>query len=275
MASRGRPVRKLAKELRSTPGSGRHGGSPPGDPPVRGLRGRSFDLIHARAVLCHLPARDEVLARAFEWLTPGGWLLVEDVYTLPVGSSPYAAMNRYAKAAQNAAQMRGADMQWGNRVPGILATLGFGHVAAEAKPRLVGTGGLPDDLWRINLKQAGRRLVSDGLLTQDDLDECLALLDNPSFVVSGISASPPGDKNRRRSHDSGRISGSSRSAAPGAGSTARSSRFPLHRPEATRPVVACLPSVVLAATRCGLGRSWVPCTSTPEAAIAPRASRRD
>ncbi|MGP3924216.1 class I SAM-dependent methyltransferase [Streptomyces sp. 8N616] len=142
----------------------------------------SFDLIHARAVLCHLPARDEVLAHAFEWLAPGGWLFVEDVYTLPVGSSPYAAMNRYAAAAQNAAQIRGADMQWGSRVPGILATLGLGHVTAESKLRLVGTGGLPDDLWRINLKQAGRHLVNGGLLTQDDLDECLALLDNPGFV---------------------------------------------------------------------------------------------
>ncbi|GDY31788.1 class I SAM-dependent methyltransferase [Gandjariella thermophila] len=51
----------------------------------------SFELVHTRAVLCHVPAREEVIARAFEWLTPGGWLVVEDVYTLPVGSSPYPA----------------------------------------------------------------------------------------------------------------------------------------------------------------------------------------
>ncbi|AWN30115.1 MULTISPECIES: class I SAM-dependent methyltransferase [Streptomyces] len=142
----------------------------------------SFDLIHARAVLCHLPARDEILARALEWLAPGGWLLVEDVYTLPVGSSPYTAMNHYAAAARHAAQARGADMQWGSKIPGILATLGFGNVTAESQLRLVGTGGALDDLWRINLQQAGRHLVRDGHLAQNDLDACLALLDDPNFT---------------------------------------------------------------------------------------------
>lgn len=142
----------------------------------------SFDLIHVRAVLCHLSAREEVLARAFQWISPGGWLVVEDVYTLPVGTSPYPAMNRYAAAAQQAAQLRGADMQWGNRLPGIMARLGFTHIAAEASPRLVGAGGLPDQLWRINLEQAGSHMASSGLLSETELDECLSLLDNPDFV---------------------------------------------------------------------------------------------
>ena len=142
----------------------------------------SFDLIHARAVLCHLSAREEVLSRAYQWISPGGWLVVEDVYTPPVGTSPYPAMNRYAAAAHQAAQQRGADMQWGNRLPGIMAQLGFAHIAAEASPRLVGSGGLPDRLWRINLQQAGSHMSRSGLLTEAELAECLDLLDNPNFV---------------------------------------------------------------------------------------------
>lgn len=142
----------------------------------------SFDLVHARAVLCHLSAREEVLTRAYRWISPGGWLIVEDVYTLPVGTSPYPAMNRYAAAAHQAAQQRGADMQWGSRLPGIMAQLGFAHIAAEASPRLAGSGGLPDQLWRINLEQAGSHMVRSGLLTEAELDECLSLLDNPDFV---------------------------------------------------------------------------------------------
>ncbi|HZM84459.1 MAG TPA: class I SAM-dependent methyltransferase [Candidatus Limnocylindrales bacterium] len=39
----------------------------------------AFDVIHARAVLTHLPERDEVLARLVAALRPGGWLLIEDV----------------------------------------------------------------------------------------------------------------------------------------------------------------------------------------------------
>lgn len=73
-------------------------------------------------------------------------------------------------------------MQWGNRLPGIMAQLGFARIAAEASPRLVGSGGLPDQLWRINLEQAGSHMSRSGLLTRAELDECLSLLDNPNFV---------------------------------------------------------------------------------------------
>lgn len=42
------------------------------------LPAHSFDLIHARLVLAHLPARDQVLPRLVASLRPGGWLVVED-----------------------------------------------------------------------------------------------------------------------------------------------------------------------------------------------------
>lgn len=142
----------------------------------------SFDLVHTRLVMCHLPAREEVLARSYQWISPGGWLVVEDVYALPAGSSPYPAMNRYAAAAHQAAQRRGADMQWGNKLPGIMTQLGFAHVGAEATPRLIGVGGPGDQFWRISLEQAGPHLTRSGLLTEAELNECLSLLDAPQFV---------------------------------------------------------------------------------------------
>src|SRR5580704_15044729 len=39
---------------------------------------RSFDLVHVRAVLMHIPERMAVLRRLVSWLAPGGWLLAED-----------------------------------------------------------------------------------------------------------------------------------------------------------------------------------------------------
>jgi ubiquinone/menaquinone biosynthesis C-methylase UbiE len=38
----------------------------------------SFDLVHVRAVLMHIPDRMAVLRRMVSWLAPGGWLLAED-----------------------------------------------------------------------------------------------------------------------------------------------------------------------------------------------------
>lgn len=106
---------------------------------------------------------------------------MEDVYTFPAGTSPYPAMNRYAAATHRAAQQRGADMQWDSRLP-VMARLGFAHIAVKASPRLVGSGGVPDRLWRINLEQAGSHMARSGLLTEAELDGCLSLLDDPNFV---------------------------------------------------------------------------------------------
>ena len=38
----------------------------------------TFDLVHARLVLVHVPDRDRALRTMAEVLRPGGWLLVED-----------------------------------------------------------------------------------------------------------------------------------------------------------------------------------------------------
>src|SRR5918911_3842606 len=39
----------------------------------------AYDLVHARALLEHLPERDQVLPRLIAALRPGGWLVVEDI----------------------------------------------------------------------------------------------------------------------------------------------------------------------------------------------------
>ena len=44
---------------------------------------RAFDLIHARMVLIHLPARDRVLSRLLRALKPGGWLVCEEFDRTP------------------------------------------------------------------------------------------------------------------------------------------------------------------------------------------------
>jgi hypothetical protein len=76
-----------------------------------------------------------------------------------------------------------------------MAQLGFKHIAAEASPRLVCFGGPPDELWRINLEQAGSHMVRSGLLTEAELDECLNLLDTHILLISGILESRRGAKN--------------------------------------------------------------------------------
>ena len=47
----------------------------------------SFDIIHARTVLEHLAARDEIVERVAEWLAPEGVLVLVDCASFPVFGS--------------------------------------------------------------------------------------------------------------------------------------------------------------------------------------------
>jgi SAM-dependent methyltransferase len=45
---------------------------------VDGFPEASFDLVHTRAVLMHVPVDPDLLPRMVSWLRPGGWLLLEE-----------------------------------------------------------------------------------------------------------------------------------------------------------------------------------------------------
>src|SRR5260370_25870089 len=65
-----------------------------------------FDLIPARLVLIHVPAREQALERMVTALGPGGWLVVEDFdetlldRTYPTSNAEASALFRKMSAAQ-------------------------------------------------------------------------------------------------------------------------------------------------------------------------------
>jgi trans-aconitate methyltransferase len=91
------------------------------------IPGAPFDLVYARLLLFHLPERAEVLARLWETVAPGGYLLVQDydlrsVSTLPELDS-VAEVGRVITGAFGAA---GADVSAGARLPQLFAQAGVG-----------------------------------------------------------------------------------------------------------------------------------------------------
>ncbi len=88
------------------------------DPPPT----QRFDLIHARLVLIHFPARELALERMATALGPGGWLVVEDFDSTFIDSSnstadvEAAALFEKVKVAQNrlmAARSGELSLTWG------------------------------------------------------------------------------------------------------------------------------------------------------------------
>lgn len=152
------------------------------------LEDGAFDLIHARAVLEHIPARDEVLARLVGALAPGGWLLLEDVdfgppmsaalarYFSPAHAAPAAERVYVAVAALFGAV--GADASYGRRLPAALTGAGLVNVRAEMHTPVV--AGDTETWSRGTVEQLADRLVATGLASTADVELFLTLTAEPT-----------------------------------------------------------------------------------------------
>ncbi|QCX82422.1 hypothetical protein C9F11_44245 (plasmid) [Streptomyces sp. YIM 121038] len=143
----------------------------------------SFSLVHARALLEHLPERDKTIARMVRWTAPGGWVCVDGLILV---SSPEGAQNAYhrcmdALIALVSGQMQ-VDVRWATALPRLLAQAGLEDVDLMCAPGRVGRNGNADALTQLTLEQLGPAMVHQGLVTQQDLTDCRELLASGSYT---------------------------------------------------------------------------------------------
>jgi SAM-dependent methyltransferase len=134
-----------------------------------------FDLVHARLVLGHVPARESALAAMAAALRPGGYLLVEEA---DPGLQPLACpeeaggaevlANRVRASLRALLADRGADLNFGRKLPRLFRRAGLTDVVAEAFFPLAGP--LCGELELATLDQIGQRLVSEGGLSRDEVE---------------------------------------------------------------------------------------------------------
>ncbi len=125
----------------------------------------SFDLIHARMVLSHIPARENILERAVQWLAPGGTILVEDYYFLPVEHALSEPQRLFFNIFLRSLVAQGSDPHWGRRVPGHLARLGLDEIRVSTTPVVMGTGDPSGVLWNMTFEQYLPLVLERGLVT--------------------------------------------------------------------------------------------------------------
>jgi hypothetical protein len=82
------------------------------------LPAQSFDLIHARLVLIHVPVREQALQRMVTALKPGGWLVLDDFdltlldRSYPTTNADAAALFQKMQTAQDRLmEIRGVDLK--------------------------------------------------------------------------------------------------------------------------------------------------------------------
>jgi len=142
----------------------------------------TFDLVHARLVLVHVPDRAAALATMVAALRPGGRLLVEDADTAlqplacldEVGPAQRRA-NRLRDAFRELLARRGADLRFGRTLPRALRAAGLVDVAAAGAFPVGGPACAR--LEAATIRHVRGELLAAGLAEDAEIDAHLAAID--------------------------------------------------------------------------------------------------
>jgi SAM-dependent methyltransferase len=150
----------------------------------------SFDLIHARLVLMHVPERNQALERLIRALKPGGWLVIEDFdarlfdLAIPAGDPAEAArFNKMLGALAALMDERGFEAEWPRRLYGRLRAAGLINVGMEGHLAVREGGSLGMTLLAANFIQVRDEAVAKGLVTDAEVDAVLGRLSEPDFAL--------------------------------------------------------------------------------------------
>ncbi len=141
----------------------------------------TFDLVHARLVLEHIPRRKAALHTMIQALRPGGWLLVESTdpqlqpLACPDETGPAQKLANQILQACWTLQAQRTDMYYGRTLPRRLRGAGLAEVGAEVRLSLTGPAGAR--LHRTVIERSRERLIASRMASAEELDKHLADLD--------------------------------------------------------------------------------------------------
>lgn len=156
-----------------------------------------FDLVHARAVLQHVPERESALRSMIDATKPGGSLVVEDIDWLVFDRQdlpePFATLHRTLRAAYTT--RAGYDGEWGRRLLATMRRMGLVDVESRGTVTTMYGGASSAEWYVMALERAAPRLVEAGLVSSDLAGEAVAQARRRDFVVlSPLSISAWGRK---------------------------------------------------------------------------------
>ena len=150
------------------------------DPPAV----EAFDLVHARAVLAHVPEHGLAIDAMVRALRPGGWLVVEDVVFAPRACDPpLAVLERTDAALRQVLQAAHVDPDYGLKIAAAFEQAGLLEIGYDRRVPLARTGTTDVELLALTLEQLRPRLQTDGALAAADLDETLRALHKPGRTI--------------------------------------------------------------------------------------------
>jgi SAM-dependent methyltransferase len=145
----------------------------------------SFDLVHVRAVLMHLPGRMATLRRMVSWLAPGGWLLAEDADFGMWHGDFDTVWSAHPRAWHEA--FPGSSLWQGRALLRQIHQLGLTGIGADAELDIVQPGTPLAEFYQLSMAATEQPLTEAGMLTAADAARLSARLAEPDFLGCGFA----------------------------------------------------------------------------------------
>jgi SAM-dependent methyltransferase len=144
----------------------------------------SFDLVHARTVLMHLPHRMATLRRMASWLSPGGWLLVEDAdFGLWMGD--FDRVWAAHPPAWHEAFPNGSLSQ-GRALLRQIHKLGLSDIGADGEVDIIQAGTPMAEFARLSTMRTAEPKLATGVIDAGHAAALSARIDEPDFLACGF-----------------------------------------------------------------------------------------
>jgi SAM-dependent methyltransferase len=151
----------------------------------------TFDFIHSRLVLGHLPQQRQVLTRLIDALKPDGVILIEEWWTaaddLVVQAPDEEAaeiFNTFSAAADKVWASSASRRDWARKVYPAMIEDGLVDVHTDVHGQAWAGGSPGCQLLKATMPQIQSKLLAVGC-TEDLLSQTRALLDDPQLVLTG------------------------------------------------------------------------------------------
>jgi SAM-dependent methyltransferase len=144
----------------------------------------TFDLVNARLLLMHLPARRDVLRRLVAATRPGGWVAgVEPDFTTVELAPTNLAWDGTWSVFLDALVAGGWDPRYGRRLGGDLRAAGLLEVESSQISSRGPGGTLILRLLSLTIERLRERMMALGA-GGDEIDEARRMLEDPANTVS-------------------------------------------------------------------------------------------
>ena len=149
-----------------------------------------FDLVHARLVLSHVPARAEAIKRMIAALRPGGWVLIEDydrvlpLVCIDADRPEQQRANKVHAGVQTLLAEHGMDLEFARSLPRAYGEAGLCDVGADAFFAVTAPAG--NMLGLANVTQLRDALVARELATRDEVDAHLQAMGDGTVTIGTL-----------------------------------------------------------------------------------------